>query len=69
MDQAMFDDYRAVLRAAINDFNSLLNTSQITRRSKEGVINNLPRPTLAIRYARKLKSYVILSTVMLISLD
>lgn len=40
--QAMFDDYRAVLRAAIADLNSL-NASQPTRRSKEGVIDNFPR--------------------------
>ncbi|MBF1994928.1 SDR family oxidoreductase [Serratia symbiotica] len=40
--QAMFDDYRAVLRAAIADPNSL-NASQPTRRSKEGVIDNFPR--------------------------
>jgi len=40
--QAMFDDYCAVLRAEIADTNSL-NASQLTRRSKEGVIDNFPR--------------------------
>lgn len=40
--QTIFDNYRAILRAAIADPNSL-NASKPTRRNKEGVIDNFPR--------------------------